>query len=68
MGMIIVMAAYSSSALAQSAAINPRCAKMGKPKQCTCALETGGVIEPNGRWRYYNSPAYAACMARNKWM
>jgi hypothetical protein len=63
----------ASAASAQSgrgaAGINPQCASMGSPRQCTCALETGGVIEPGGkRWRYYNVTRYTACMVQHKWM
>lgn len=30
--------------------IDPRCAKMKDPMGCTCALENGGYIRPDGRW------------------
>jgi hypothetical protein len=67
-GTMLASVAFAQSG-AQGAGINPQCTAMGKPRQCTCALETGGVIEPGGkRWRYYNVNRYTACMVQHKWL
>ena len=57
-----------SEAVAQGNNINPQCAKMKMARQCTCAVETGGFVTPDGHWRYKNSPAYANCMRQRGWM
>ncbi len=38
-------------------------------RRCTCALETGGRILPNGRgWKYTRASAYDACMTQKGWI
>ncbi len=71
--LIVLTFAFSLDLLAAAIAqpgdtIDPRCTIKRRPRQCTCALETGGYIEPNGDFRYRNAPAYSACMKRRGWI
>ena len=46
------------------AQVHPQCAKVGNKMGCTCALETGGTITPDGRWRYFNAMSFNDCVSR----
>lgn len=50
-----------------AAGIDPQCANVSNKRGCTCAMETGGTIDPSGRWKYRNSPRWQACMASKGW-
>jgi hypothetical protein len=63
---LITCAGYSFQAVAQKA-VNPQCANMRDKIGCTCALENGGSVRPNGTWSYPNKAvdAFAQCKIRN---
>jgi hypothetical protein len=72
LAMLIAVPIVLSSHAARAQKVDPRCAKMKDPAGCTCALENGGWIRPDGGWASAKSPnkarptnqAFTDCMIR----
>jgi hypothetical protein len=66
-----VVALLTTGAMAQqkgATGIDPQCSQMRDKIACTCALQTGGRIDPNSQRYTYpasNINGYASCMVRN---
>jgi hypothetical protein len=66
LGAACLAASLVFSAGHAAAGIDPQCAKMRDKVGCTCALQNGGEIRPNGQWRYPGRTveAFSACMRK----
>ena len=69
-GMLVtgaLLAGVETSTAAGADGIDPQCAKVSNKRGCTCALETGGTVDGNGRWKYRNTPRWEACLSSKGW-
>lgn len=69
---MMVLASGASAAQAQAPKIRPECQTARDKVECTCALNAGGGIRPDGRWflvrgrseEVHVNTAFVACMQR----
>jgi hypothetical protein len=67
-GVIAFLFVVATSQIAHAKSIEEQCRTAHDKLACKCALENGGIIEPDGkRWTYpaRSIDACASCMIRN---
>jgi len=70
--LVLVSGAIALAAQAHAPKIRPECRQERDPVECTCALNSGGGIRPDGRWflvrgrseEVHVNTAFVACMLR----
>ena len=70
--LMLASGAVGTAATAQAPKIRPECRQERDKVECTCALNSGGGIRPDGRWflvrgrgeEVHVNTAFIACMQR----